>query len=197
MQRQKGVHLTMKEVEAVMRQAKAESSRNHCMFLMGYLHGLRAQELADLRLEDITSDGVLHVERRKGSMFTHQPLMKWKGNVLMDEVRALKVWLKDRDSDSTAMFTSSKTGGHLTREQVSRAFHACAERAGLPPEKRYVHILKHSVATHCCEQDMNIMDIKQLLGHSALSSTMVYSHTNDTRAVKAAMTALQSYSRTI
>ena len=103
--RQPNTHLTMDELEAVMTQARKESTRNWCMCLVAYYHGLRSKELAELKVSDI-HHGQLHVQRCKGSLETHQDLTKRKGNPLMDEVKALKAWMAERNSDSTAPFTS-------------------------------------------------------------------------------------------
>ncbi len=187
-------YLTVDELDKVLEAARDDSPRNHCMFLMGYLHGLRTKELAELKVTDIR-DEHLHIQRCKGSMYTRQPITPWKGNRLKDEVKALKAWMAVRDSDDNALFTSRKTGRALSREQVSREFHRIAELAGMPKDKRFAHVLKHSLATHLCEGNAPLMEIKQTLGHQSITSTMRYARSNDFRAAKAKMHALQHYQK--
>ena len=110
---------------------------------------------------------------------------------MLDEVKAIRAWLRVRPDDgSRALFTSQK-GGALSREQVHRIFKAVSERAGIPKEKRFVHILKHSRASHLVGS-MDIALLRQLLGHRNSQNTMVYAHANDQQAAKAAQAAEMS-----
>jgi site-specific recombinase XerD len=69
------------------------------------------------------------------------------------------------------LFTSQK-GGSLSREQVHRIFKGIAERAGMPKERRFVHILKHSRASHLVGS-MDVALLRQLLGHRNTSDFSV------------------------
>ena len=179
--------LTEKELLAILTTAKKESVRDFAMILVTYKHALRASEAAALTTDDL-KDGNLDVKRKKGSLHTLQPLMPHRGEPLLDEVKALRAWQKVRPEDgSKALFTSQK-GGALTREQVHRVFKGIAERAGIPKEKRFVHILKHSRASHLVGS-MDIALLRQLLGHRNIQNTMVYAHASDKAASKAAMEA--------
>src|SRR5215469_1949500 len=136
-------HLTEKELLAVLRVAKESSIRDWCMILVTYKHALRASETANLTVDDL-KDGCLDIRRKKGSLHTIQPLFPHKGEPLLDEVKALRAWLRVRPDDgSKALFVSQK-GGTLSREQVHRVFKSICESAGIPKQKRFVHILKHS-----------------------------------------------------
>jgi len=56
------------------------------------------------------------------------------------------------------------------------------ERAGLPKEKRKFHALKHSIAVHLLDAEMDVMFVKDWLGHKNIQNTMVYAQlTNRTR----------------
>jgi site-specific recombinase XerD len=138
-------------------------------------------------LDDL-KDGCLDVKRKKGSLHTIQTLMPHKGEPLLDEVKAIRAWLKVRPDDgSKALFTSQK-GGALSREQVHRIFKGVAERAGIAEGKRFVHILKHSRATHLVGT-MDVALLRQHLGHRNIQNTMLYAHANDKQASEAAMSA--------
>jgi type 1 fimbriae regulatory protein FimB len=179
--------LTEKELLAVLATAKKESARNFAMILVSYKHALRASEAAALTLGDLKDD-CIDVKRKKGSLHTIQPLMPHKGEPLLDEVKAIRAWLRVRPDDgSRALFTSQK-GGELSREQVHRIFKGIAKRAGIPGSKRFVHILKHSRASHLVG-NMDIALLRQLLGHRNIQNTMVYAHANDKQASRAAMAA--------
>ena len=60
----------------------------------------------------------------------------------MDEVKALKAWLKVRPDDGSPFLFNSQTGGRLSQSQVFRIFQQCAKDAGLSDDRRFVHILQ-------------------------------------------------------
>lgn len=183
-------HLTEKELLAILRVAKEQSIRDWCMILVAYKHALRAAETASLTLDELR-DGCLDIRRKKGSLHTIQPLFPHKGEPLLDEVKALRAWLKARSDDgSKALFISQK-GGALSREQVHRIFKGICERAGIPKGKRFVHILKHSRATHLVGS-MDVALLRQLMGHKNIQNTMIYAHASDKAACNAALEAEMS-----
>lgn len=80
-------------------------------------------------------------------------------------------------------------GGRLDRTQLFRVLRACAETAGLPPEKRHPHVLKHSLASHLVAGNVNLALIRQALGHRSITSTMQYVGTSDGQAAEGAQAA--------
>jgi site-specific recombinase XerD len=173
--------------------ARQQSTRDWCMILVAYKHALRASETASLTLDDL-KDGCLNIRRKKGSLHTVQPLMPHKGEPLLDEMKAVRAWLKVRSDDGSKAFFTSQKGGALSREQVHRIFKGIRGQAGIPEGKRFVHILKHSRASHLVG-NMDIALLRQLLGHRNIQNTMVYAHANDRQAAKAAQAAEMSVFR--
>lgn len=185
------VYLSPEEVLAVLKTARQHSVRDWAMILLAYRHGLRASEVCGLKLTDIDlKAGSVSIRRLKGSLSQVQPLYQHRGQPLLDEVRALRSWLRERPADgSDSLFTSQK-GGRLHRSQFFRVFQACAEAAGLPPEKRHPHVLKHSLASHLVAGNVNLALVRQALGHRSITSTMQYVCTSDGQAAEAAQAAL-------
>jgi site-specific recombinase XerD len=178
--------LTQQELLIVLQAARDHSIRDWALLVTIYRHGLRASEAAGLRMGDIR-DGQLSIVRAKGSRATVQPVCKHPGQPLLDEAKA---WFKERPVDgSDALFTSRK-GGHLSREQVYRIFRQHAEKAELPESKRFVHVLKHSLASHLIAGGDNLAMVQVALGHASISSTQVYVHVSDGQAAVAAQQAL-------
>ena len=189
--RVRGAFLAPEETLAVLRAAKDRSVRDWAMILLAYRHGLRASEVCGLRLGDVDlKDGAISIQRLKGSMRTVQPLYTHRGQPLLDEVAALRSWLKVRPADGSDYLFTSQKGGRLDRTQFFRIFQAVAVAAGLPTEKRHPHCLKHSLASHLVAGNVNLALIKQALGHRSISSTMVYVGTTDAQAAEAAQAAL-------
>jgi Phage integrase family len=81
--------LTYDELLAVLRAARAQSTRNWCMILAAFSHGLRASEVCDLKLSNV-HDGHVTIHRLKGSRTTLHQLVPHRGMPLLDEVKALQ-----------------------------------------------------------------------------------------------------------
>jgi type 1 fimbriae regulatory protein FimB len=183
--------LTPEEMLAVLRAAKERNVRDWAMILVAYRHGLRASEVCGLRLADVNmKDGAILIRRLKGSLRTTQPLYAHRGQSLLDEVAALRSWLKARPSDGSDYLFTSQKGGRLDRTQFFRVFQTVGEAANLPAEKRHPHVLKHSLASHLIAGNVNLALVKQALGHRSISSTMVYVGTTDAQAAEAVQAAL-------
>jgi type 1 fimbriae regulatory protein FimB len=185
--------LSPDELLAVLRVAREHSTRSWTMILIAYSHGLRASEVCGLKLADINiKDATIATKRLKGSLATVQMLMGHRGQPLLDEIAALKAYLKDRPVDAGDSLFISQKGGHLSRGQFFAIFQTIAERAGLPASKRHPHCLKHSLATHLIGAKTNLAVVGQYLGHKSISSTMKYVSVSDTQASEAARDALMN-----
>lgn len=181
--------LTPEEILKVLKVA-SESKRNHAMILLAYRHGMRASEVCGLRLSDLDiKNGEIMIRRLKGSLKTTQPLADHVGQPLLSEKKVLRAWLAERRDPSDFVFTSQK-GGRLDRSQLFRVFQSVAERAGLPPEKRHPHCLKHSLGFALVASNVHLSIVKQALGHKSISSTAVYAVPTQEQVGKAVNTAL-------
>ena len=163
------------------------------MILLAYRHGLRASEVCALKLSDLDlKASSLVIRRLKGSLHTVQPLYPHRGQPLLDEVAALRAWVRQRQADGSDYLFTSQKGGKLDRTQFFRLFKTVATIAGLPFDKRHPHVLKHSLATHLIAGNLNLALVRQCLGHKSISSTMRYIGVSDSQAAEAAQTALMS-----
>jgi len=185
------VHLEPPEMLSVLKVAKAKSARSWAMILLAYKHALRASEVCNLRLEDIDlKNGSITVERLKGSLRTTQAITGHRGEPLLDELRALREWMRERRNDGSDFLFTSQKGGRLHRSQFFRLFRSVAADAGLRPEQQHPHVLKHSIATHLVAANVNLALVKTQLGHKSINSTMKYISTTDRQASQATSTAL-------
>ncbi len=184
-------HLEPAEVLSVLRTARAKGAREWAMIVVAYKHGMRASEVCNLRLEDVDmKNGSIVVERLKGSLRTTQALTEHRGEPLLNELKALREWLRQRPDDGSDFLFASQKGGRLDRSQFFRLFKAIARKAGLPVEKQHPHALKHSIASHLISANVNLALVKQQLGHKSIGSTMRYVTTSDQQASKATAGAL-------
>lgn len=175
------------ELLALLKAAKARSNRDWAMILLTYRHGMRASEVCNLTLADVDMKShTVTFQRVKGSLKSMQPLERLAGQPLLDERTALRLWLADRKDDSKYLFTSQK-GGRLTENGFWRLFKVVMADAGL--EGRSCHSLKHTRASLMIEGGANLAEVRQMLGHKSLSSTLRYIHATDEQAAKAARRA--------
>jgi len=184
-------HLEPAEVLAVLRAAKLKGNREWAMIVVAYKHGLRASELCNLRLSDLDlKNGSIVIERLKGSLRTIQAVTEHRGEPLLNELKALREWLRQRRDDGSDYLFTSQKGGRLHRSQFFRLFKAIANEAGVSVEKQHPHALKHSIASHLVSANVNLALVKQQLGHKSIGSTMRYVNTSDQQASLATATAL-------
>jgi integrase len=175
--------LTPPQLLALLKAAREHSIRSWAMILLAYRHAMRASEVCNLRVSDVDlKSGTVRVARLKGSLLSVQPIEKLKGQPLLDERKALTLWLAERDDNSPFLFTSQK-GGRIDRTQFFRILKQCAERAGVPQISP--HTLKHTRVSLVLEGGATLAEAQRLAGHASLKSTLWYTHTTDAAAAKA------------
>lgn len=154
--------------------------RDHAMFLLIATYGLRASEVAALRLDDIDwRGGRLRVPRPKIRTPLELPLTDEVGAALFDYVRHVRPDLPCRE-----VFVRLRAPlGPIGSTTVSEAFRSCTGRAALPIPNQGPHCLRHSLAVHLLRQGTSLKAIGDLLGHRSAESTCVYLrlHVDDLR----------------
>jgi site-specific recombinase XerD len=78
------------------------------------------------------------------------------------------------------LFPGKSANGNFSADSVEMLFRQYKQAAGIT-EPGTVHTLRHSFAAHALENDVDVLCIKQLLGHSCFESTNVYLHVSKTK----------------
>jgi integrase/recombinase XerC len=143
--------------------------RDLAMFELFYSSGLRLSELAALELDDIDLvEQSLRVRHGKGEKQRDLP-------VGSKAVTAIKKWLDYRpETSAKALFTSNK-GTRLGQRNIQLRLDRWGKKNGLP-EHVHPHMLRHSFASHLLESSQDIRAVQELLGHSNISTTQIYTH---------------------
>ena len=132
-----------------------------------YSSGLRVSETVNINLSDFEDNMSFLRVLGKGSKTRLVPLGRFA-------INAIKNWLDERKKIATkteALFLNSK-GTRLSVRSVQIRLKKMAVKQGLPPI--HPHMLRHSFATHMLESSGDLRTIQELLGHSSLSTTQIY-----------------------
>lgn len=175
-------YLSTEQITKILQVARdSYGTREHCMFLLASFHGLRAQEICNLRVADV-QDGHIDVRRLKDSLHTVQPLQS-HANPLLDEPTVLAAWLAERgDGDGSSFLFPSRQRSAICRRQVFRLFEAIAIRAGIPAGLRNPHQCKHFLGATLVRAGVGLAYVQQSLGHKHISSTVKYTHISQSEA---------------
>jgi site-specific recombinase XerD len=133
-----------------------------------YSAGLRVQEACRLRISDVDSGRMMiHIRQSKCNKDRYVPLSPL---VLKGVQRYCKAY-----HPVDYLFNGTKRGSKLSTQGVRWILNESVKKCGLAKDIS-VHTLRHSYATHLLEFGMDIVSIKELLGHSRVETTMVYLH---------------------
>lgn len=167
-----------KEITGVfdlMQQPKGfEAVRNKLIIDLFYATGMRRTELIHLKVEDVNlSNNTVKVlgKRNKERILPLLPIVAEQFSVYGNERLQLET-IKD-----SAYFFLTKKGLKLNDSFVYRLinsyFSAVSEKV-----KKSPHILRHTFATHLLNNGADLNSVKELLGHSSLASTQIYTHSS-------------------
>lgn len=160
--------------------------RDRALFELAYASGLRAEELVNLNLGDVDFDSERVRVFGKGSKVRVVPVGEVALSVLdsyLAKGRSALVVRSVPEVDDGPLFLS-KTGRRLSTSDVRRRLHAWATAAQAQVPKLtglHPHALRHSFATHLLEGGADLRVIQELLGHSTISTTQVYTRIDSAR----------------
>jgi len=145
--------------------------KHKAMFALAYGSGLRVSEICALRVQDIDSKEMrVFVKSGKRNKDRYTLLSQYTLEVLRD------YWRHDRPNHPDGLlFPGWRNLSPMTSRSVNRAFDKWLGVAGIT-KKVSIHSLRHAFATHLLEDGTDLFTIKELLGHSSISSTTVYLH---------------------
>lgn len=173
--------LTIAEVEALLRQPDPSTvlgRRDRAVLELLYASGLRASELTRLKVDDINLQSGFVRAYGKGSRERIVPLGRSAARALSDYLEWSRPLLL-KGFASADLFLSRR-GKQFTRQWLWRLIGKYLAQAGIR-KKAGPHILRHSFATHLLGRGADLRAVQEMLGHSQISTTQVYTHVDRER----------------
>ena len=158
----------LNEEQSVILVGKDLSARDQALLEILYCCGLRASEAAGLDWEDISwTQAQCRVRKGKGDKERMVPLI--------DSVIKALMKLKSESGVSSGAVLRNFRDGRISTRSIQTIVTTRAKMLGLP-SKTTPHTLRHAFATHLLSNGANLRAIQELLGHSSLSTTQLYTH---------------------
>lgn len=142
-----------------------------------YSSGLRVSETININIDHFEENKAFLRVFGKGSKTRLVPIGRYA-------INAINNWVDERDkysNDDNALFINKK-GSRLSVRSIQLRLKRLATKQGLPPVNP--HMLRHSFATHMLESSGDLRTIQELLGHSSLSTTQIYTKLDYQHLVK-------------
>ncbi|MFH0712222.1 MAG: site-specific tyrosine recombinase/integron integrase [archaeon] len=171
--------LSKKEIKKLINEIKTEKSK--LMISLMYACGFRVSELTNLKISDLNfPEKIGHIRQAKGNKDRIFNIPEF----LTEDLQ----YQAEKQKNEEYLFTGQN--GKLSTRNIQKIVSSVAKRTGL--KKVHCHTLRHSFATHLLEDGIDIRKIQELLGHSNLSTTQIYTHisTGELKKIKSPIETL-------
>jgi integrase/recombinase XerD len=148
--------------------------KHRTIVMLLYSTGMRLSEISHLRITDIDSKNMrIKVVQGKGSKDRFTILSE----AVLLELRAYYIIYKPKEY----LFNGTRKGCPMSMRNIQHLVQISLAKAGLGSKQFTVHTIRHSFATHLVDNGTDLHTVKELLGHSAIQTTMRYLHLSPQR----------------
>ncbi|KQV03429.1 site-specific tyrosine recombinase XerD [Microbacterium sp. Root322] len=168
--------LTIEQVERLLSAPSGEEPlgiRDRALLELLYATGARVSEAIDLDVDDLAHGDVLRL-RGKGSKERIVPLGSYARTAVDAYLTRVRPGLAMKGRASARLFLGAR-GAPLSRQSAWLVIRAAAERAQITTDVS-PHTLRHSFATHLLQGGADVRVVQELLGHSSVATTQIYTH---------------------
>ena len=155
---------------------KKKSLRTACLVEVLYATGMRVSELITLRLSDLRLNRRILNVIGKGNKQRIIPITSRAHDIIVK-------WMNYIPESSVYLFPSYGINGHITRDSVNKLLVDISLNTNIDRKRLTPHKLRHAFATHIMNRGADLRVVQELLGHSSISTTEIYTHILDTRLV--------------
>lgn len=178
--------LTIGEVEKLLAApelSNAEGFRDRTMLEMLYATGMRVSELISLKVTDINLNMKYVLAFGKGSKERLIPLGSVAAGYLEKYLASVRPYLLHDGNKIEKSLFLTVYGNGMTRQRFWQIIKDYGSRAGIR-KNLSPHTLRHSFATHLLDNGADLRSVQELLGHSDISTTQIYTHLTNNRLRK-------------
>ena len=165
--------LTEKEIERLLEQpdlSELKGQRDKTMLEILYATGIRVTELISLRLEDVNlTNGYIRVKKKNSER--HIPLGNLALKCLKEYINKVRPLLIRTEEEKTLFINTN--GQKMTRQGYWKILKQYKEQAKIDKDIT-PHTIRHSFAVHMLQNGAEIKTVQELLGHTDVASTMMY-----------------------
>jgi len=176
--------LTIDEVNEILKAPnlkKTQGIRERAILELMYATGLRVSELVKLKVSDLNIDVGFIKCKGKGSKERIVPLGGVASRFLQKYLQEARNKLLGKKI--TPYIFLAQGGRAISRQSVWKMMKAMAKICRIK-KKVSPHTLRHSFATHLLERGANLRSVQEMLGHSSITTTQIYTHVNQRRLKK-------------
>jgi integrase/recombinase XerD len=161
--------MTKDEVKRLI--ASLLSNKSRLMISLLYACGFRVSELMNLKISD------LNFEEKTGFVKQGKGRKDRLFNIPEFLLEDIKKQVEEQKNSTSGLLFSNPTDPNkkLSASNIEKIVRKATKRAGIQKDV-HCHTLRHSFATHLLENNVDIRKIQELLGHSDLSTTQIYTH---------------------
>jgi len=170
----------MEKLLSVFRGNRFNNIRGLAILDLLYSSGMRVSEVCDLVLESINLTQLWIRVIGKGSKERIVPINENTAKVLSMYISERSMRFSNKDAESYLFL--NKSGKRISRIQVWKDIKKIAREARIK-KNIYPHLFRHTFATHLFQGGADLRSISEMLGHSSLTTTQIYTHL-DNRTIK-------------
>lgn len=173
--------LTTAEVEAIINASGGrnwQSIRDNAILELFYASGMRVSELINLRIDSVNLELGYVRCIGKGRKERLIPIGRRAKDAVAKYLETTRKKL-NKDKVSLVLFLS-RLGKKISRQSIWKLIKQYAKKANIKKEIK-PHTLRHSFATHLLEHGADLRSVQEMLGHSDISTTQIYTHVDRER----------------
>ena len=148
--------------------------RNQCILEVLYGCGLRVSELVDLKISNVNFKEEFIIVEGKGDKMRLVPLAKSTAECIQDYISNVRSKLKINKKFEDILFLNTR-GTNMSRVIVFIIIKELTQKAGIN-KNISPHTFRHSFATHLLQNGADLRFIQEMLGHSSITTTQIYTH---------------------
>lgn len=169
--------LTLADIEKIIVAVDKNTDlgkRNHCIIEVLYGCGLRVSELIDIKISNINFKESYIKINGKGNKSRFVPLAQYTAHLLKEYIHEVRSKVKVNKKHEDTLFLNSR-GTSMSRVIVFIIIKEITDKAGIS-KKISPHTFRHSFATHLLQNGADLRFIQEMLGHSSITTTGIYTH---------------------